>query len=374
MVGDRAPRPGSSRCPSSGAGHRQRLGARGEQAVAEWYVARGYRVVARNWRCREGEIDLVVWSRRRDLVFCEVKTRSSTRFGLPAEAVTPAKQQRLRVLATRFLADHDTQVAGRRGAALRRGLGDRGSRGDHRGRVLTRREDWIDGRPPPEAYGRVTNPGRFAVLHAAADALAADLAAQFVVTTAADVEVPSDLADRFPDVRRTLRLDPGTQGAPMTFVFTGFPGLAVRYGRWCTSVLPMCGCDACDDDPSDLVAQLTDRVWSVAARGSTRAVPSGAAGSRTRSDSRPRARRGGPPSMTTQSVDASRRPGPGRSTGRRGGRGRRPEDSAASGEDGPGHERRAHEEGADHHGDVGGGAAVLAERVEAHVVSIVPRP
>ena len=105
-------RPGA---PSPGAGHRQRLGARGEQIVADWYVARGYQVVARNWRCREGEIDLVVWSRRRDLVFCEVKTRSSTRFGVPAEAVTAAKQQRLRVLATRFLADHDTQVAGRRG-------------------------------------------------------------------------------------------------------------------------------------------------------------------------------------------------------------------------------------------------------------------
>ncbi len=128
-------------------------------------------------------------------------------------------------------------------------------------------DDWIDGRPSHEAYGRVTNPGRFAVLHVAADALAAELAAQFVVTTAADVDVPSDLAGRFPDVRRTLRLDPGTDGAPVTFVFTGFPGLAVRYGRWCTGVLPMCGCDACDDDPSDLVAQLTARVWSVAREG-----------------------------------------------------------------------------------------------------------
>jgi putative endonuclease len=97
------------------AGERQRLGARGEQLVAEWYVARGYQVVARNWRCREGEIDLVVWSRRRDLVFCEVKTRSSTRFGVPAEAVTPAKRRRLRLLAARFLAAHGSEVAGRRG-------------------------------------------------------------------------------------------------------------------------------------------------------------------------------------------------------------------------------------------------------------------
>ena len=96
-------------------GYRQRLGARGEQLVAEWYVARGYRVVARNWRCREGEIDLVLWSRRADLVFCEVKTRSSARFGLPVEAVTPTKRQRLRVLATRFLAADDGSLAGRAG-------------------------------------------------------------------------------------------------------------------------------------------------------------------------------------------------------------------------------------------------------------------
>ena len=84
--------------------HRQRLGARGEQLTAEWYLARGYAVVARNWRCREGELDLVV-ARQGELVFCEVKTRSSARFGVPAEAVTVAKQRRLRVLAARFLAE-----------------------------------------------------------------------------------------------------------------------------------------------------------------------------------------------------------------------------------------------------------------------------
>jgi putative endonuclease len=59
-------------------------------------------VVARNWRCREGELDLVV--RNPDtLVFCEVKTRTSDRFGLPVEAVTPAKQRRIRALAAQYL-------------------------------------------------------------------------------------------------------------------------------------------------------------------------------------------------------------------------------------------------------------------------------
>jgi putative endonuclease len=84
--------------------YRQRLGARGEQLTADWYHARGYRVVARNWRCAEGELDLVALGHG-DLVFCEVKTRSSDRFGLPAEAVTAAKQRRLRGLAARFLAE-----------------------------------------------------------------------------------------------------------------------------------------------------------------------------------------------------------------------------------------------------------------------------
>jgi putative endonuclease len=79
-------------------------GTQGEDAAARWYEARGYRVVARNWRCREGELDLVV-ARHGELVFCEVKTRAGTRYGTPAEAVTPTKQRRLRRLATRYLAE-----------------------------------------------------------------------------------------------------------------------------------------------------------------------------------------------------------------------------------------------------------------------------
>jgi putative endonuclease len=78
------------------------LGARGEELTVAWYTARGYTVLGRNWRCREGELDLVV-SRDRGVVFCEVKTRTGTGFGLPAEAVTIDKQRRLRRLATRWL-------------------------------------------------------------------------------------------------------------------------------------------------------------------------------------------------------------------------------------------------------------------------------
>ena len=81
------------------------LGAAGEWRAAEWYRARGYEVVDRNWRCRLGEIDLVC--RSGDLlVICEVKSRSSVSFGAPEEAVTAAKRRRLRRLAARWLAEH----------------------------------------------------------------------------------------------------------------------------------------------------------------------------------------------------------------------------------------------------------------------------
>ena len=60
-------------------------------------------VEARNWRCADGEIDLIA-AHRGVVVICEVKTRSSTAFGSPEESVTAAKQQRLRRLAARWLA------------------------------------------------------------------------------------------------------------------------------------------------------------------------------------------------------------------------------------------------------------------------------
>jgi len=84
---------------------RRALGTDGEQAVARWYRSRGYAVVDRNWRVREGEIDLVL-RRGRTIVFCEVKTRRGDAFGSPFDAVTARKRQRLRTLALRWLGEH----------------------------------------------------------------------------------------------------------------------------------------------------------------------------------------------------------------------------------------------------------------------------
>jgi putative endonuclease len=88
---------------------RRVLGADGEAQAARWYEAHGYEVVSRNWRCRDGELDLVV-RRGSELVFVEVKARTTDRFGIPAEAVTRVKQRRLRGLAARYLADTGTRA------------------------------------------------------------------------------------------------------------------------------------------------------------------------------------------------------------------------------------------------------------------------
>lgn len=82
---------------------RKSLGDRGEAAVAGYLRRRGYRVLASRFRCRFGEIDLVARSPERILCFVEVKTRASGDFARALEAVTPAKQRRLRAAAQFYL-------------------------------------------------------------------------------------------------------------------------------------------------------------------------------------------------------------------------------------------------------------------------------
>jgi putative endonuclease len=78
------------------------VGTRGEDFAVRYLTARGYRIHSRNFRCRLGEIDIVAEEQGK-LVFVEVKTRHGDRYGLPQEAVTPAKQERLRRLAQYYL-------------------------------------------------------------------------------------------------------------------------------------------------------------------------------------------------------------------------------------------------------------------------------
>jgi putative endonuclease len=79
------------------------VGAYGERVAARHLVDAGLVVLDQNWRCADGELDIVA----RDgatLVFCEVKTRRTATFGLPAEAVGAAKVRRIRRLATLWIA------------------------------------------------------------------------------------------------------------------------------------------------------------------------------------------------------------------------------------------------------------------------------
>jgi len=77
------------------------LGRRGEELAARWYEQRGYAILDRNWRCKTGELDLVV-RHAETTVFVEVKTRTSVAYGHPFEAITTAKTERLRRLAAEW--------------------------------------------------------------------------------------------------------------------------------------------------------------------------------------------------------------------------------------------------------------------------------
>jgi putative endonuclease len=81
------------------------LGRRGEAIAAEHLVARGLTVLDRNWRCPQGEIDLVARDGS-ELVFVEVKTRAGLAYGHPLEAITAAKLARLRRLAAAWCEAH----------------------------------------------------------------------------------------------------------------------------------------------------------------------------------------------------------------------------------------------------------------------------
>lgn len=87
----------------SGERQERSLGSRGEDIAAEYLRRQGLVVLSRNWRSKEGELDLVATDGHR-VVVAEVKTRSGTAFGAPADAVTPAKARRIRRLTGAWLA------------------------------------------------------------------------------------------------------------------------------------------------------------------------------------------------------------------------------------------------------------------------------
>lgn len=117
--------------------------------------------------------------------------------------------------------------------------------------------------PHPEAYGRVTNPERYAVLHDEARSIIESLVTTFVVVG----EVGSVEVD-FPEWKgspgEVIRLSP-TRGVPLAFLFTDFPGVLIRLGEWGVEPLPACGCDACDEKPNEVIDRMREVIESAVA-------------------------------------------------------------------------------------------------------------
>lgn len=89
----------------------KQLGAYGERYAAAWLELQGWYVLERNWRTRFGELDIIMLDTKHTVVFVEVKTRRSTRQGLPQEAVTSNKQANLRHAALAWLHEVDHRIS-----------------------------------------------------------------------------------------------------------------------------------------------------------------------------------------------------------------------------------------------------------------------
>ena len=90
----------------------RQTGMRGEAAVAAWLRRHGYTLLCHSYHCRYGEIDLIA-QKGAVLCFVEVKLRSGVRYGLPREAVTAQKQEKLRKTALFYLSAHELDCPAR---------------------------------------------------------------------------------------------------------------------------------------------------------------------------------------------------------------------------------------------------------------------
>ena len=89
------------------------LGRLGEDYACQWLRQRNWKILARNWRSRFGELDIIALDPEATLVFVEVKTRRTGRFGSPEQAVGPRKQTHLRRAAVQWLISHDRDPSAR---------------------------------------------------------------------------------------------------------------------------------------------------------------------------------------------------------------------------------------------------------------------
>jgi hypothetical protein len=120
--------------------------------------------------------------------------------------------------------------------------------------------------PPLEAYSRVTDPERFGSLHLVATELLDRLERNFDVERAEAYGLDPELERGITLARPSVTLVPRDAGAaPILIAFSTFPGIAVRFGRWCTSAFPVCGCDACDETAEGEIERLKSMIDNLTA-------------------------------------------------------------------------------------------------------------
>ena len=112
-----------------------------------------------------------------------------------------------------------------------------------------------DVEPRGESFWRAADAARFGVLHEAAEELLDELTDRYTVERRESKEPLGPEPDA-PLVRVTRLIPRSPAAGPLVVVFTDLPGLVLRLGRWYEDRLPACGCDDCEEDPDELVADL----------------------------------------------------------------------------------------------------------------------
>lgn len=141
---------------------------------------------------------------------------------------------------------------------------------DAEGRVVDYGNRWGMDSPPREAYGVVSHPERYALLHAVAETLLQHLVENYDVNVFDDLSAAADLELTYEGaVDRAVRVTPRDESkASLTFVFTPYPGVLLHVGAspglddGHDFAFPACGCDACDESPEGLIEDLEQRVFS----------------------------------------------------------------------------------------------------------------
>ncbi|HWC31247.1 MAG TPA: DUF6226 family protein [Dehalococcoidia bacterium] len=137
---------------------------------------------------------------------------------------------------------------------------------DSAGVVIQYGSRWRRESPPEDTYSVVSHPERFASLHVVANALVGHLAANYAVSVTEDVSFADDLVHGRTDALRAVRVTPvNANEAPLTFVFTPFPGVIVHAGVLHDFPFPGCGCDACDESGENAIDELEGTVLAVVA-------------------------------------------------------------------------------------------------------------